>query len=414
MIIGQSNMDKVCRAEFELGRHIPSEMFQQATNKRRKLSPTYSDEIKQSMKTLWVISSPKRIIADDRACNLRLQANFGLKAGPIFTKSGGLKSCDCKQLSFGILKYCLSGMLRHQQRTTLFLLLDCIFDICGEQHDASTVDTLAERVNVALALYECDWPLGLQNITTHLLHHIVPSSIKWFGPIYGTWMYAFERFNSFICKRILNKRFPENAAIETYRVYDWVPHMKKMYRKLFANISNSDGLAVYHENMIARDMKQLIKICKDKFSGQIVTMSPRTVTFVTINNHTYTSKQRCNSKLIPLFIYEISDTSLLCSVPVEPDAFVRFGQVMLLVDNAMVNLENTYLAKVAWCADAHFDSDTNLWFALSNNNGRPSNTSFIVMGTTCISNPLVTANEKDKCWFIRAGSSWPRLRLCRQ
>ena len=161
-------------------------------------------------------------------------------------------------------------------------------------------------------------------------------------------------------------------------------------------------------------MKQFIKICKDKFPGQIVSMSPRTVTSVTINNHTYTSKQRCNSKLIPSFIYEISDTLLLCSVPVEPDAFVRFGQVMLLVDYAMVNLENTYLPKVAWCADVHFDADTNLWFVLSNNNGRPSNTSFIVMGTTCVSNPLVTANDKDKCWFIGAGSSWPCLRLCRQ
>ena len=121
-----------------------------------------------------------------------------------------------------------------------------------------------------------------------------------------------------------------------------------MYTALFANISNSDGLAVYHENMTARDMKQLNKICKDKFPGQIASVSPRTVTSVTINNHTYTSKQRCNSKLIPSFIYEISDTSLLFSVPVEPDAFVRFGQVMLLVDNAMMNLENTYLAKVAW------------------------------------------------------------------
>ena len=127
MITGQSYMDKVCRAEFELGRHIPSEMFQQATNKRRKLSPTYSDEIKQSTKTLWVLSPPERIIADECACNLRLPANFELKAGPIFTKSGGLKSHDFKQLSFGILKYCFSGMLGHQQRTTLFLLLDCIW-----------------------------------------------------------------------------------------------------------------------------------------------------------------------------------------------------------------------------------------------------------------------------------------------
>ena len=39
-----------------------------------------------------------------------------------------------------------------------------------------------------------------------------------YGPVYGTWMYPYERFNSWICKRALNRAFPEVTVVETYRV----------------------------------------------------------------------------------------------------------------------------------------------------------------------------------------------------
>ena len=55
----------------------------------------------------------------------------------------------------------------------------------------------------------------------HLLHHIV-SGIKQFGPVYGTWMYSFERFNSWMCRCALNRAYPENTVMETYRVYNLI------------------------------------------------------------------------------------------------------------------------------------------------------------------------------------------------
>ncbi len=51
----------------------------------------------------------------------------------------------------------------------------------------------------------------------HLLRHIV-DGMKAFGPVYGTWMYAYERFNSWLHRRVLNRRFPEATFMETYRV----------------------------------------------------------------------------------------------------------------------------------------------------------------------------------------------------
>ena len=51
----------------------------------------------------------------------------------------------------------------------------------------------------------------------HLIPHIV-SGIKQFGPVYGTWMYPYERFNSWMCRRALNRAHPEVTIMETYRV----------------------------------------------------------------------------------------------------------------------------------------------------------------------------------------------------
>ena len=41
-------------------------------------------------------------------------------------------------------------------------------------------------------------------ITMHLLH-LIPDGIATYGPVYGTWMYSFERFNSWMCRRALTR-----------------------------------------------------------------------------------------------------------------------------------------------------------------------------------------------------------------
>ena len=51
----------------------------------------------------------------------------------------------------------------------------------------------------------------------HLLRHIV-DGMKVFGPVYATWMFAYERFNSWLHRRVMNRRFPEATLMETYRV----------------------------------------------------------------------------------------------------------------------------------------------------------------------------------------------------
>ena len=51
----------------------------------------------------------------------------------------------------------------------------------------------------------------------HILHH-VGQGLREFGPVYSNWMYPYERFNSWMCRRALNRRRPEATIVETYRV----------------------------------------------------------------------------------------------------------------------------------------------------------------------------------------------------
>ena len=71
-----------------------------------------------------------------------------------------------------------------------------------------------------LALLERDFPTSLNVIVFHLLHHL-PYYLNRFGPVYTFWTYSFERFNSWISKRALNRRYPEATVTETYRLHEW-------------------------------------------------------------------------------------------------------------------------------------------------------------------------------------------------
>ena len=92
-------------------------------------------------------------------------------------------------------------------------------------------------MNEALALMERDFPVDIQvcqilfhvtNLTLHanssiqvtiihLICHIV-DGMKQFGPVYANWMYGYERFNSWLHRRVTNRRYPEATLMETYRV----------------------------------------------------------------------------------------------------------------------------------------------------------------------------------------------------
>ena len=122
-------------------------------------------------------------------------------------------------------KFCIRGLLGKDQRDTLTELCDVTHLLCAETVNIKEVDALEYRVHRVLSLLERDFPQSIHVITTHLLHHL-PMYLKRFGPTYGFWMFPMERFNSWISRRILNRRFPEANVMETYRLFEFASFLQ--------------------------------------------------------------------------------------------------------------------------------------------------------------------------------------------
>ena len=72
----------------------------------------------------------------------------------------------------GILKYCLQGLLAHQQQKSFFFFLDILTKLLQETHLKDNLDQLEEDMNVALAQLEKDFPVSMQvTKTVHVLQY---------------------------------------------------------------------------------------------------------------------------------------------------------------------------------------------------------------------------------------------------
>ena len=113
--------------------------------------------------------------------------------------------------------YLLRGSLPKKQRRTLTFFFWVIAKLHQKTFEESKLIKLLEEVNVAMALLERDCPLWLGNITTHILRHIA-EKLSENGPMYASWMYPFERMNSYITRRANNRSTIEQCIMETVQV----------------------------------------------------------------------------------------------------------------------------------------------------------------------------------------------------
>ena len=140
------------------------------------------------------------VIANQRAENVLVPSSFDWRPRAFFSKPSSMKAHEWKQVvTSGILKFCLRGLLGMKQRQTLFKLFDVITRLCAEEIKMDVIENLEVDVHRALACFERDFPVSLQLIVFHLLHHL-PRYVKLYGPVYGFWMFPYERFNSWISR----------------------------------------------------------------------------------------------------------------------------------------------------------------------------------------------------------------------
>ena len=390
--------------------------------RRRTLSKSRSSD---SINCLpFVLTKNELHTADERAQNIRVPVGFGLKPSPFIGTSGCLKSHDWKQLaSEGVLKYCLKDLLSKQCRETLFNFLDSVAELCKEEHKIEDIDSLEIKLNKSLAFIERDFPISLQNITTHVLHHI-PDGIRKYGPIYGTWMYVFERFNSWICKRCLNMRYPEATASETFIIYDWCQFMF-MSGRIPAKLESIDSF--YAENVTTAYDDQFTS-SEDFSKRKILNINnsalnsihklcqvEKCVTCSLAKYHYHEEKQPITHRV---YTYRSSAkelqsaktvSSIVCvefargpqSQKILSGKFVHFGEIMYFAEHKDRNSDASHsLAYVRWFADIKFDHQTKLWHSNLSSNLEPAKYSFVL--TNRMSHPLVTAINNGSMWFINS------------
>lgn len=96
-------------------------------------------------------------------------------------------------------------------------------------------------------------------------------------------MYVFERFNSWICKRSLNMRYPEATATETFLIHEWCQFMVATERIPHSTVlSDCNAYDNEHEILVEmndklvsggkskllvpkmRDLNRIHKLCGDE------------------------------------------------------------------------------------------------------------------------------------------------------
>ena len=213
LVSGVSDSSKV-RAEEEARNRFPGTWCEE-NERQHKLPPAP-----------FRLNHEELRIANERSLSIITPHGVDWKSRKLFSSKVSLKSIEWKNvLTCGILKYCLRGLLGTNQRSTLFELCDVVSCLLAEEIDLQTIESLEYRVHRVLSLLERDFPVSIHVIMIHLLHHL-PMYIARFGPAYGFWMFPIERFNSWLARRVLNRRYPESTVVETYRMFDLSQFLK--------------------------------------------------------------------------------------------------------------------------------------------------------------------------------------------
>ena len=111
--------------------------------------------------------------------------------------------------------YLLKDMLNLKQRRSLVFFFSVLARSHSRKFTEETLTSLEEDMRIALSLLERDCPI--YNITMHIFNHYI-NKIRDNGPLYAFWMFAQERLNSWITRRVLNRAKMEECVMETVQV----------------------------------------------------------------------------------------------------------------------------------------------------------------------------------------------------
>lgn len=315
-------------------------------------------------------------IASKRVLSVKVPHGLDWNHCQPFTKNsiGQMKSSEWRVLiSSGILKYCIRGLLGELQRKTLFELCDVLALLTSDVISVSNMDSIEYRLHRVLSLMERDFPVSLHVITFHLLHHL-PMFVGRFGPVRGFWMYPMERFNSWITRRILNRRYPEATILQTYRIFELTFFLQLSKQLPYSEQNETDLTTMLLDcteqdesnpktsNLDRDDLRNLETYYRkiSKVSGEICLSSSIEV----LPKYTLKTKDGFSTRYSAAntagWHFDSSLVSLKLSSSLS-NGEVLFGQIQSIFKHSINPLDDTVLAHVSWY-NSFRDNESGLYY----------------------------------------------------
>ena len=346
-------------------------------------------------------------IANSRANSIVVPSSFDWRPRDLFTHRG-MKSHEWKEVaSSGILKYCLRGLLEKNQRKTLLKFCDLLVTICSKSFPVSFDVSIEPMTHEVLALLERDFPASLHTMVIHLLHHM-PYYLKLYCPIYGYWMYPFERFNCWISGRVTNRRFPESTVVETYGYFDLASFLQlsgdvpDQSVSIFSNSDlETDSCVAVNEALIEDTLSDNdFDLLCDFYYTQMDVLEQATHktpenSCKILSTCLYTN----NNRRTLTYRSELSATAerFSSSVSVKlSERHVEFGNVKFFINHSF-NEQQNLLAYINWYSDLTKDAESGLLVATINS--EVDRNPYVYVSS--IEEQLVIAQDEEDCNKVR-------------
>ena len=412
LISGISDSSKVREEEYSRDRFVPLGIVRV--------------DIEKGLPTAkFRLSKNELVIANQRSHLICTPHGFDWSPVEIFKRSTHLKSVRWMYvLSSGILKFCIRGLLGSFQRKTLYELCDIVSLLVAESVDVNQLDAIEYRVHRVLSLIERDFPVTVLVIMLHLLHHL-PMFIRRFGPVYGFWMFPVERFNSWISKRALNRRFPEATVLESNRMLE-LSFFFKIANQLpessivdpseldFAETEDdsleppkADQLEQQHEHTTTLSDCQMVAL-KQHYELTIPDYDPENLSEQITNSVRPRKHHKVKDSYHRTVMYtcrqnSIHSSHIVCNKRSPTPKETKFGEITLVFEHFFCSKWNKLLF-VSWFDEFELDTESRL-IAIELN-GQPTDmhvptpNQCSVVSPEMLERPLIHVYDSDKLWIL--------------
>ncbi|CAN0917775.1 hypothetical protein LINGRAHAP2_LOCUS30504 [Linum grandiflorum] len=176
-------------------------------------------------------------------------------------KMMGLKSHDSHILLHELLPISIRNVLPKQVASMLVEFSSCMKGLSAMIVNKQELDTLQERLVLAVCHMEMIFPPSFFTVMVHLVLHLV-EEVRLGGPVQYRWMYPIERFLGKLKGFVGNRAHPEGSIAEC-----WILDELFTFNSLYLKETVETRLIVTIELMIPLEILMKIQVCSPPIVG---------------------------------------------------------------------------------------------------------------------------------------------------